>query len=236
MYRTYVEYPEAKLNLGIRRRLASLLNNHRRQIELLHGLLFSLAGTPVLYYGDEIGMGDNVYLGDRNGVRTPMQWSADRNAGFSRANPQRLYLPVITDPEYRYEAVNVEAQQNNSNSLLWWMKRLISFRKRHRVFGRGSLEFLPSENRKVLAFVRRYQDEAVFVVANLSRFAQSVDLDLSAFRGRVPLELFGQTRFPPVSNAPYSLTLGPPIFYWFTLPPQSVEAVAAPTPTAAALP
>jgi maltose alpha-D-glucosyltransferase/alpha-amylase len=165
-----------------------------------------------------------------------MQWSADRNAGFSRANPQRLYLPVIIDPEYRYEAVNVEAQQNNRHSLLWWMKRLISFRKRSKVFGRGSLEFLPSENRKVLAFVRRYQDEAVFVVANLSRFAQSVDLDLSAFKGSVPLELFGQTRFPPVSNAPYSLTLGPHIFYWFALPPQSVKAVPGPTATAGALP
>jgi maltose alpha-D-glucosyltransferase/alpha-amylase len=236
MYRLFAIDPQARVNLGIRRRLAPLLGNDRRMIELMNSLLFSLPGTPVLYYGDEIGMGDNFYLGDRNGVRTPMQWSADRNAGFSRANPQRLYLPVIIDPEYRYEAVNVEAQENNRHSLLWWMKRLISFRKRSKAFGRGSLEFLPSENRKVLAFVRRYQDEAVFVVANLSRFAQSVDLDLSAFKGRVPLELFGQTRFPPVSNAPYSLTLGPHIFYWFTLPPQRVEAVAGPTATAGALP
>src|SRR6266487_4187157 len=233
MYRAYTQDRLARLNLGIRRRLAPLLGNDRRRIELMNGLLYSLPGTPVLYYGDEIGMGDNIFLGDRNGVRTPMQWSADRNAGFSRANPQRLYLPIIIDPEYRYEAVNVEAQQNNGNSLLWWMKRLISFRKRSKVFGRGSLEILPSENRKVLAFVRRYQDEAVFVVANLSRFAQSVDLDLSAFKGRVPLELFGQTRFPPVSDAPYSLTLGPHIFYWFALPPQSVEAVAVAGPTAA---
>ncbi len=236
MYRLFAIDPQARVNLGIRRRLAPLLGNDRRTIELVNSLLFSLPGTPVLYYGDEIGMGDNVYLGDRNGVRTPMQWSADRNAGFSRANPQRLCLPVIIDPEYRYEAVNVEAQQNNRNSLLWWMKRLISLRKRSKVFGRGSLEFLPSENRKVLTFVRRYQDEAVFVVANLSRFAQSVDLDLSAFKGTVPLELFGQTRFPPVSNAPYSLTLGPHIFYWFALSPQSVEAVASPTATAGALP
>jgi maltose alpha-D-glucosyltransferase / alpha-amylase len=233
MYRLFAIDPQARVNLGIRRRLAPLLGNDRRTIELMNSLLFSLPGTPVLYYGDEIGMGDNVYLGDRNGVRTPMQWSADRNAGFSRANPQRLYLPVIIDPEYRYEAVNVEAQESNRHSLLWWMKRLISFRKRSKVFGRGSLEFLPSENRKVLAFVRRYQDEAVFVVANLSRFAQSVDLDLSAFKGSVPLELFGQTRFPPVSDAPYSLTLGPHIFYWFALPPQSVEAVAVAGPTAA---
>src|SRR6266576_637111 len=159
MYKVYATDPKARLNLGIRRRLTPLLGGNRRKIELLNALLFSLPGTPVIYYGDEIGMGDNFYLGDRNGVRTPMQWSADRNAGFSRANPQRLYLPVIIDPEYRYEAVNVEAQENNRHSLLWWMKRLISFRKRSKVFGRGSLEFLPSENRKVLAFVRRYQDE-----------------------------------------------------------------------------
>jgi len=236
MYRLFAIDPQARVNLGIRRRLGPLLGNDRRTIELMNSLLFSLPGTPVLYYGDEIGMGDNVYLGDRNGVRTPMQWSADRNAGFSRANPQKLYLPVIIDPEYRYEAVNVEAQQNNRNSLLWWMKRLISLRKRSKVFGRGSLEFLPSENRKVLAFVRRYQDEAVLVVANLSRFAQSVDLDLSAFKGIAPIDLFGQTRLPRVSNAPYSLTLGPHIFYWFALPPQSVEAVADPTVTAGVLP
>src|SRR5205807_6060025 len=175
MYRAYALDPRARINLGIRRRLAPLLGNNRRRIELMKGLLFSLPGTPILYYGDEIGMGDNFYLGDRNGVRTPMQWSADRNAGFSRANPQKLYLPVNIDPEYHYEAINVEAQQNNPSSLLWWMRRLISFRKRSKVFGRGSLEFLTSENRKVLAFVRRYQDEAVFVVANLSRYAQSVD-------------------------------------------------------------
>jgi maltose alpha-D-glucosyltransferase/alpha-amylase len=236
MYRMFAIDPQSRVNLGIRRRLAPLLGNDRRTIELMNSLLFSLPGNPVLYYGDEIGMGDNFYLGDRNGVRTPMQWSADRNAGFSRANPQRLYLPVIIDPEYRYEAVNVEAQESNRHSLLWWTKRLISFRKRSKVFGRGSLEFLPSKNRKVLAFVRRYQDEAVFVVANLSRFAQAVDLDLSAFKGSVPLELFGQTRFPPVSDAPYSLTLGPHIFYWFALPPQSVEAVAGPAATAGALP
>src|SRR5712672_2556350 len=186
MYRVYATDRRMQVNLGIRRRLAPLLENDRRRIELMNALLLSLPGTPVLYYGDEIGMGDNIYLGDRNGVRTPMQWSPDRNAGFSRANPQKLYLPVIIDPEYHYEAINVEAQQNNPNSLLWWMKRLISFRKRSKVFGRGSLEFLPSENRKVLAFVRRYQDEAVFVVANLSRLAQYLDNDLSAFKGIEP--------------------------------------------------
>jgi maltose alpha-D-glucosyltransferase/alpha-amylase len=225
MYRLFALDPQTRVNLGIRRRLAPLLGSDRRNIELMNSLLFSLAGTPVLYYGDEIGMGDNVYLGDRNGVRTPMQWSADRNAGFSRANPQRLYLPVITDPEYRYEAVNVEAQQNNSNSLLWWMKRLISFRKRHKVFGRGSLEFLESDNRKVLSFLRRHEDERVLVVTNFSRFAQCVELDLSEFKGTVPLELFGQTRFPPVGEGPYSLTLGPHTFYWFALPRQRTKTV-----------
>src|SRR6266542_2652528 len=184
MYKVYAEDPTARINLGIRRRLAPLVKG-RRKVELMNAMLMSLPGTPVLYYGDEIGMGDNIYLGDRDGVRTPMQWSADRNAGFSRANPQKLYLPVITDPEYRYEAINVEAQQNNSNSLLWWMKRLISFRKRHKVFGRGSLEFLESENRKVLSFVRRHEDERVLVVTNFSRFAQCVELDLSEFKGTV---------------------------------------------------
>src|SRR6058998_3739094 len=188
MYYAYASDPSMKLNLGIRRRLAPLMDNDRRRIELLNCLLLTLPGSPIVYYGDEIGMGDNVYLGDRNGVRTPMQWSADRNAGFSRANPQRLYLPIITDPEYRYEAVNVEAQQNNPNSLLWWMKRLISFRKRHKVFGQGSLDFLESENRKVLSFVRRHEDERVLVVTNFSRFAQCVELDLSEFTGTVPLE------------------------------------------------
>src|SRR5919108_2455827 len=167
MYRVYAHDPHARINLGIRRRLAPLLGNDRRRIELMNALLFSLPGTPVIYYGDELRMGDNFYLGDRNGVRTPMQWSADRNAGFSRANPQRLYLPIIIDPEYHYEAVNVEAQQNNPHSLLWWMKRLIALRKRFKAFGRGTLEFLHPDNRKVLAFIRRFEDECVLVVANL---------------------------------------------------------------------
>src|SRR5437773_2487626 len=170
MYRVYAQDPQARINLGIRRRLAPLLENHRARVELMNGLLFSLPGTPVLYYGDEIGMGDNIYLGDRNGVRTPMQWSGERNAGFSHANPQRLYLPVIIDPEYHYEAINVEAQQNNPNSLLWWIKRLIALRRRFQAFGRGTLDFLHPENRKILAFLRRYEDECILVVANLSRF------------------------------------------------------------------
>jgi maltose alpha-D-glucosyltransferase/alpha-amylase len=217
MYRVYAHDPQARVNLGIRRRLAPLLGNDRRRIELMNGLLFSLPGTPVLYYGDEIGMGDNYYLGDRNAVRTPMQWSADRNAGFSRANPQRLYLPVIIDPEYHYETVNVEAQSNNPHSLLWWMRRLIALRKRFKAFGRGSLEFLYPENRKVLAFLRHYEEEHLLVVANVSRFVQYVDLDLSKFRGLVPVELFGRTEFPPIGDPPYRLTLGPHGFYWFAL-------------------
>ncbi|MBA3728701.1 MAG: maltose alpha-D-glucosyltransferase [Actinobacteria bacterium] len=221
MYRVYARDPRARLNLGIRHRLAPLLGNNRRVIEMMNGLLFSLPGTPVIYYGDEIGMGDNIYLGDRNGVRTPMQWSADRNAGFSRANPQQLYLPIIIDPEYSAAAINVEAQQGNPHSLLWWMKRLIALRKRYRAFGRGSLEFLFPENRKVLAFLRRYRDELILVIANLSRFVQYVELDLSAHRGMRPVELFGQTEFPEVGDLPYFLTLGPHAFYWFSLETQS---------------
>ncbi len=221
MYRTYAHDRQARINLGIRRRLAPLMGNNRRRIELMNCLLFSLPGTPVIYYGDEIGMGDNIYLGDRNSVRTPMQWSADRNAGFSRANPQRLCLPVTIDPEYHYEAINVEAQQNNSSSLLWWMKRLIALRRRFKAFSRGTLEFLYPDNRKVLAFLRRYDDECVLVVANLSRFVQCVDLDLSQFKGRVPIELFGHTEFPPVGDSPYFLTLGPRGFYWIAMEPQS---------------
>ena len=218
-----------RINLGIRRRLAPLLENDRRKIELMNALLFSLPGTPVIYYGDEIGMGDNIYLGDRNGVRTPMQWSADRNAGFSRANPQRLYLPVNIDPEYHYEAVNVETQQNNPHSLLWWMKRLIAQRKQFRAFGRGSLEFLYPANRKVLAFVRQYEDEKMLVVANLSRFAQCAELDLSKHQGTEPMEVFGHNRFPVVTDQPYFLSLGPHAFYWFHLQPKESGAEALTT-------
>ncbi|HEY7530673.1 MAG TPA: maltose alpha-D-glucosyltransferase [Gemmatimonadota bacterium] len=218
MYRYYASDARARINLGIRRRLAPLLGNGRRRIELLNALLFSLPGTPVLYYGDEIGMGDNIYLGDRNGVRTPMQWSADRNAGFSRANPQRLYLPVIIDPEYNYETVNVEAQQANRHSLLWWMKRVIALRRRHRAFSRGTIEVLHPRNRKVLAFLRRHEDETMLVVANLSRFVQYVELDLAAFAGWSVVELFGRTPLPsPEADRPWVLTLGPHGFYWFAL-------------------
>jgi maltose alpha-D-glucosyltransferase/alpha-amylase len=202
MYKVYATDPRARINLGIRRRLAPLLGNNRRKMELLNSLLFSLPGTPVIYYGDEIGMGDNIYLGDRNGVRTPMQWSADRNAGFSRANPQRLYLPVIIDPEHHYETVNVEAQQQNPSSLLWWMKRLVLLRKNYQSFGRGSLEFLYPDNHKVLVFTRRFQDEIILVVANLSRFVNYVELDLAAYKGMVPVELFGHTRFPTIGELP----------------------------------
>jgi maltose alpha-D-glucosyltransferase/alpha-amylase len=230
MYRAYAGELRARINLGIRRRLAPLLGNNRRRIELMNGLLFSLPGTPVIYYGDEIGMGDNIYLGDRNGVRTPMQWSSDRNAGFSRANPQKLYLPVIIDPEYHYEALNVEAQQNNPNSLLWWMKRLIALRKRFQAFGRGSLEFLHPSNRKILAFLRKYKEQQILVIANLSRFVQHVELDLSAARGHVPIELFGRTEFPAITQSPYPLTLGPHAFYWFVLEPSRAAPAGAPSP------
>jgi maltose alpha-D-glucosyltransferase/alpha-amylase len=225
MYRAYTQDRLARINLGIRRRLAPLLGNDRRRIELMNGLLFSLPGTPVLYYGDEIGMGDNIFLGDRNGVRTPMQWSADRNAGFSRANRQRLYLPVITDPEYHYETVNVEAQGQNPHSLLSWMKRLIALRKRHRAFGRGTLELLRPENRKVLAYVRRYESEQILCVANLSRFLQAVELDLSKWKGSVPVELFSGNEMPAVGETPYFLTLGPHSFYWFSMQPRATPNI-----------
>ncbi|MDF2691939.1 MAG: Trehalose synthase [Labilithrix sp.] len=217
MYRTYAHETQMRINLGIRRRLAPLVGNDRKKMELLNGLLFSMPGTPVLYYGDEIGMGDNVWLGDRNGVRTPMQWSADRNAGFSRVNPQRLILPINIDPEYHYEALNVEQQQSNPNSLLWWTKRLIAMRKRYRAFGRGSVEFLHPSNPRVLAFVRRWEDETILVVANLSRHVQFVELDLSSMKGAIPVELMGRTRFPSVGELPYMLTLGGHDFYWFAL-------------------
>jgi maltose alpha-D-glucosyltransferase / alpha-amylase len=219
MYRVYAGDAKARINLGIRRRLAPLLGNDRKRIELLHLLLLSLPGTPVLYYGDEIGMGDNVFLGDRNGVRTPMQWNSDRNAGFSRANPHALYLPIIVDPEYHYEAINVEAQQRNPNSLFWWTKRVLTLRQRHHAFGRGTLEFVRPDNRKILAFVRSYQGESILVVANLSRFPQPVLLDLARFEGSVPLEVFGGTAFPEIAAQPYPLTLSPHACFWFVLTP-----------------
>ena len=217
MYLAYSLDPQARLNLGIRRRLAPLVANSLRRIELLVGLLFSLPGTPILYYGDEIGMGDNLYLGDRNGVRTPMQWSDDRNAGFSRADPARLYSPVIMDPVYGYSAVNVEAQESDASSLLHWMKNMIRLRKLFKVFGRGSMEFLSPANVKVLAFVRRYRDDVILCVANLAHTVQPAELDLSAFSGLVPVEMLGYTEFPPIGTLPYFLTLGPYGFYWFEL-------------------
>jgi maltose alpha-D-glucosyltransferase/alpha-amylase len=225
MWRTYARDREARINLGIRRRLAPLLDNQRGRIHLMNGLLFSFPGTPIIYYGDEIGMGDNIYLGDRNGVRTPMQWSADRNAGFSRANPQKLYLPVIIDPQYHYEQVNVDAQQNSQYSLLWWMKRLLALRKRYRAFGRGTMEFLHPENRKILAYIRKFEDETILVVANLSRLVQTFELDLSAYRGMTPVELSGSVRFPEVGERPYFLNLGPFAFYWFALERRPAEDV-----------
>ncbi|MDX6553079.1 MAG: maltose alpha-D-glucosyltransferase / alpha-amylase, partial [Gaiellales bacterium] len=221
MYRAYAEDPQARINLGIRRRLAPLLGNDRRLMELVNALLLSLPGTPVIYYGDEIGMGDNIYLGDRNAVRTPMQWSADRNGGFSRANPQRLYLPVIGDPEYG--SVNVEAQQNNPSSLLWWMKRMIALRKRHPAF-HGSLEFLFPENRKVLAFLRELGEDRLLVVANLSRRVQYAELDVRRLDGLVPEELTGHSEFPPFSaDRPYVLTLGPHDVFLFALHPPTAR-------------
>ncbi|MEZ4404927.1 MAG: maltose alpha-D-glucosyltransferase [Polyangiales bacterium] len=224
MWRVYAQDAQARINLGIRRRLAPLLQT-RRKIELMNALLFSLPGTPVLYYGDEIGMGDNFYLGDRDGVRTPMQWSPDRNAGFSKANPQKLYLPVIVDPEHHYESVNVETQQGNASSLLWWMKRIIAARRTYKALGRGALEFLRPRNKSVLAFVRSFEDERILVVANLSRHAQYVELDLSAHAGRVPEELFGRERFARVGREPYSLTLAPHAFFWLSL--ENAEAAVA---------
>jgi maltose alpha-D-glucosyltransferase/alpha-amylase len=218
MYRVYARDTQARINVGIRRRLAPLMGKDRRRIELMNSLLFSLPGAPVLYYGDEIGMGDNIYIGDRNGVRTPMQWNGDRNAGFSAANPQRLYLPVIIDPEYHYQAINVDTQQSNPHSLLWWTRRLIHLRRRHRAFSRGSLEFLKPQNHHVLAFLRRHQDETLLVVANLSRFVQQVELDLGEMAGWTPVELFGGTALAAIeAGRPYTLTVGPHNFFWFAL-------------------
>jgi maltose alpha-D-glucosyltransferase/alpha-amylase len=217
MYRTYANDLQARINLGIRRRLAPLMENDPERIRLMNSLLLSMPGSPIIYYGDEIGMGDNIYLGDRNGVRTPMQWSPDRNAGFSRADPQRLYLPPIMDPVYGYEAVNVEAQQRDPSSQLAWMKRMLATRKHSHAFGRGSLEFLRPGNRKVLSYLRQYGDEAILCVANLARTAQPVELDLKRFKGRVPVEMLGRTSFPPIGELPYLLTLPAHGFYWFRL-------------------
>ncbi|HEY0786821.1 MAG TPA: maltose alpha-D-glucosyltransferase, partial [Acidobacteriaceae bacterium] len=217
MYLAYSADPRMRINIGIRRRLAPLVDNNRRRIELLNSLLFSFPGTPILYYGDEIGMGDNIYLGDRNGVRTPMQWSGDRNAGFSRASPAKLFSPVIMDPVWGYEAINVEAQQSDPSSLLSWMRNMISLRKLFSVFGRGTLSFLAPENRKVLAYVRKLDDQVVLCIANLSRFAQPATLDLSEYEGMVPVEMVGYVEFPTITRSPYPVTLGPYGFFWLEL-------------------
>ena len=215
--RLYAPDPRSRINLGIRRRLAPLLNGNRRKLELLNALLLSLPGSPVFYYGDEIGMGDNIYLGDRNGVRTPMQWSSDRNAGFSQATPQKLALPVITEPQYHYESINVEVQEQNPNSFLWWLRRMIALRNRYPAFGRGSTAFPPSDNSKVLAFVRSLERETLLVVANVSRFVQHVNLDLSAWDGMLPREVLGGSLFPAITPDKYGISLGPHSFYWFRL-------------------
>jgi maltose alpha-D-glucosyltransferase/alpha-amylase len=219
MYREYAKDGRMRLNIGIRRRLAPLIDNSRRRMELLNSLLFSMPGSPVIYYGDELGMGDNVFLGDRDGVRTPMQWSMDRNGGFSRADSARLYLPLITDPVYGYQSVNVEAQERDPSSMLRFMRRMIALRRQHKAFGRGTMEFIRPDNRAVLVFTRRYKGEVILVVANLSRFVQPAELDLSEFKEHIPVEMIGRTEFPTIGDLPYFITLGPHSFYWFRIEP-----------------
>lgn len=227
MYKTYAKDPKARINLGIRHRLAPLMANNRKKIELLNSLLFSLPGTPVIYYGDEIGMGDNVYLGDRDGVRTPMQWSPDRNGGFSGANPHKLYLPTIIDPEYHYESVNVETQRGNTSSLFWFTKRMINLRKNYKAFGRGDLKFLKVENPKVLAFTRSYEDQTLLIVVNLSKYSQPAEVELSGFAGYVPVEAFSKNSFPAISdNETYFFTLAPHDYQWFVLEKVNVTATS----------
>ncbi|MDQ3805138.1 MAG: maltose alpha-D-glucosyltransferase [Acidobacteriota bacterium] len=221
LYDEYAKDRRMRLNVGIRRRLAPLMDNSRRRIELLNGLLLSLPGSPFLYYGDEIGMGDNIYLGDRDGVRTPMQWSSDRNAGFSKADFEKLYFPVINNPVYGYNSVNVESQTRFDSSLLNWMRQMLHLRKEHHVFGRGSMRFVKPANRKIFAFTREHEGETVLCVFNLSQFAQPVELDLHEFEGRAPVEMLGKTRFPAVTAAPYQLALAPWGFYWFLLEPKA---------------
>jgi maltose alpha-D-glucosyltransferase / alpha-amylase len=217
MYMEYAKDPRMKLNLGIRRRLAPLLENSRDQVELFHAMLLSLTGTPIVYYGDEIGMGDNIYLGDRDGVRTPMHWSSDRNAGFSKADFAQLYLPLLMDPVYGYERVNVEAEQRNQNSFLQWFRRLLAVRTQHPVFGYGSFEVLHPDNAAIFAYVRTHGDDRVLCVNNLSGRAQAAELDLSDYEGMYPVELLGRERFPRIGELPYLLTFGPHAFYWFEL-------------------
>jgi maltose alpha-D-glucosyltransferase / alpha-amylase len=223
MYNEYAKDPRMRINLGIRRRLAPLMDNGRRRIELMHAFLFTLPGTPVMYYGDEIGMGDNIYLGDRNGVRTPMQWTWDRNAGFSTADSARLYAPPIQDPVYGYQALNVEQQQRTLSSLYAWVKRMLHLRKRYPGFSLGKLEFHNSPNRKVLCYTRTHQDQTLLMVCNLSRFAQPAELPLQQYEGLTPIELLGETAFPVVRAQPYQMTLGPYGFYWFRLEKVKVQ-------------
>ena len=222
MYKFYASDPKAKINLGIRRRLAPLLWNNPKKIEIMRILLLSLPGTPIIYYGDEICMGDNYFLGDRDGVRTPMQWNAERNAGFSNTNPQKLYLPVIIDPEYHYENVNVENQEKNLSSPLWWMKRIIAMRKQYKAFGRGSMRIFSPQNPKVFAFVREYENEKMLIVMNLSRFSQAAELDMTSYEGMTPVEVFSHNRFPQVTSAPYCFTFGPFTYYWFSLEKENI--------------
>jgi maltose alpha-D-glucosyltransferase/alpha-amylase len=236
MYRVYAADPAARLNLGIRRRLAPLLGNDRRKIELMYSLLFSLQGTPVIYYGDEIGMGDNFHLNDRDGVRTPMQWSPQRNAGFSNASPKNLYLPIVADPAYHCKVVNVKDQSANPDSLLQWIRHLITLRKRHKAFARGSIEFLQPENHKVLAYLRHYEDETILAIANLSHLAQQTRLDLSRFKGCRPVDLFGRGEFDTITDSQYYFTLSPYSFFWFSLERPSAESLQLRTPTAAEAP
>jgi maltose alpha-D-glucosyltransferase/alpha-amylase len=217
MYDEYARDPVARINVGIRRRLAPLLDGDRRRIELVNGLLMSMPGSPIIYYGDEIGMGDNIYLGDRNGVRTPMQWSGGWNAGFSSADPEQLAQPLISNPVYGYQVVNVSAQSRAEHSLLNWMSRLIKIRRSTRVFSRGRTTFLRPANHRVLAFLRTLDKEQVLVVCNLSSSAQAVELDLRELAGAVPIEMFGKSLFPRIGELPYMLTLGPYDFYWFRL-------------------
>jgi maltose alpha-D-glucosyltransferase/alpha-amylase len=217
MYDEYAVDKTMRINRGIRRRLAPMMDNDRRRIELLNGLLMSMPGTPIVYYGDEIGMGDNIYLGDRNGVRTPMQWNGERNAGFSTADPERLYSPVISNAVYGSQVINVDSQERTGHSLLRWMKSLIQLRNSFQVFGRGTLQFLKPSNHRVLAYVRQLGDETVLVVNNLSNSAQAVELDVRRFKGNIPIEMFGRNLFPRFGDLPYLLTLGPYQFYWFQL-------------------
>jgi maltose alpha-D-glucosyltransferase/alpha-amylase len=217
MWDEYAQDPRARINLGIRRRLSPLLDGDRRRIELMIGLLMSLPGSPILYYGDEIGMGDNVYLGDRNSVRTPMQWTGGVNAGFSTADPERLWLPLVSNAVFGYQAINVESQQRNPTSLLNWLRRLIEVRKQARIFGRASIEFLKPDNHRVLAFTRTLGRETILVVSNLAGTAQAVDLDLSRLAGAIPIEMFGGSIFPRIGTAPYIMMMGPYDFYWFRL-------------------